>query len=104
MIIATTWKSRPISPEQFNRLMTVWGKLEEKIAKDKSSERLCWYLNADGSGGVTVDRVDDETTAAALQLELGLSLGEFIDIDSKIVLDMDSAMPSIIAAQGLANS
>ena len=48
MILITTWKSRPLNPEQFNRLMNVWGKLEQKTAADSSTERICWYSYSDG--------------------------------------------------------
>ena len=44
-------------------------KLEAKQAESPATERLCWYLNADGSGGLTVSRVGDPDAAAALQLE-----------------------------------
>ena len=34
MHLVTTWKSRPLSPEQFGRLLAVWGKLEERTRGD----------------------------------------------------------------------
>ena len=37
MHLITTWKTRPLSPEQFSRLMAVWGKLEERSATDPSA-------------------------------------------------------------------
>jgi len=77
-------------------MMQTWGKLEAKMAEDASSERLCWYIAADGSSGVTVSKVSDPEAAAAVELETSLALGEFLDIDSKIVLDLDTAMPAIL--------
>jgi hypothetical protein len=100
MLVCTTWKSRPLSPEQTNRMMDTWGKLEAQLAESTGSERLCWYINADGSGGLTVSKVDDADAGAALQLEQSLALGEFLEIESKIVLDLDTAMPAITAAVG----
>ena len=69
MLVCTTWKSRPLNPEQSARLMEVWGKTEAKEAENSSAERLCWYINADGSGGLTVSRVADSEAAIALMLE-----------------------------------
>lgn len=100
MIVCTTWKSRPLSPEQTKRMMEVWAKTEARTAESSSNERLCWYIAADGSSGVTISRFDDADAAFAEGLELSLALGEFIEIESKVVLDMDAAMPAITAAIG----
>ena len=99
MHLITTWKSRPLSPEQFDRLMAIWGKLEQRTAADSSSERVCWFQFSDGSGGVTIDKVKDVDAALALGLEQSLSLGEFIELDTKIGMDLDVALPMIIKAQ-----
>ena len=103
MIPITTCKSRPISPEQYNRLMNVWGKLEHKTAADPSTERIGWYLYSDGSGGITIDNVKDVEAALALGLEQALSLGKFIELGTRIGLDMDAALPQILKAQKNAN-
>jgi len=103
MILITTWKNRPIGPEQYNRLMNVWGKLEQKMAADSSSERIGWYSYSDGSGGLTIDNVRDVEAAMALGLEQALSLGEFVELDTKIGLDIDTALPQILKAQENAN-
>lgn len=103
MLVCTTWKGRQLSPEQGARMMETWGKLEAKQAEDTSAERLCWYLNADGSGGLTVSKVTDPDAAAALQLETSLALSEFLELDSRIVLDLESAMPAIIAGMAYGN-
>lgn len=95
MLLCTTWKARPLSPEQTNRMMAAWGKLEARSAEDPNTERLCWYLNMDGSGGFTVSRVADETAAQQLGLETSLILGEFLELHSTPVLDLDTAMPAI---------
>jgi hypothetical protein len=95
MLLATTWKARPLSDQQNNRMMAIWGKIEADEASNPAMERLCWYLNADGSGGVTVSRVSDPDAAMAWALEVSLALGEFIEIDTRPVLDLDQAMPVI---------
>jgi hypothetical protein len=95
MLVCTTWKSRPLTSEQTNRLMDVWAKTEAKLSEDASNERLCWYIAADGSQGVTVSRVTDSDAALQLSLETALALEEFLEIESKIVLDLDTAMPAI---------
>ena len=102
MLVCTTWKARPLSPEQAARMMEVWAKTEAREAEQVGAERLCWYIAADGSGGMTVSRVDDADAAAASQLEVSLALGEFIEIDSRIVLDLETAMAPINAAMAYA--
>ena len=99
MHLITTWKSRPLSPEQFDRLMTIWGKFEQRAAADTSSERVCWFQFSDGSGGITVDKVKDVEAALALGLEQSLTLGEFIELDTKVGVDLDAALPLILKAQ-----
>ncbi|MFZ4519590.1 MAG: hypothetical protein ACOYOP_14465 [Microthrixaceae bacterium] len=97
MYVCTTWKARPLSPDQAQRMMEVWAKTEAREAENPSSERVCWFIAADGSGGLTVSKVDDPGAAAASMLEISLALGEFIELDSNIVLDLDDAMPAINA-------
>ena len=96
MLVATTWKARPLSPEQAGRMMRAWGKIDEAVGADTASERLCWYIAADGASGLTVSKVNDVGAAVALELETSLALSEFLELTSKIVLDMDSAMPAIM--------
>ena len=95
MLMCTSWKSRPLSPEQTDRLMATWGKIEADQAADSSVERVCWFMAADGGGGFTVNRVLDADAANALGLEFALALGEFIDLETRPVLDLDEAMPAI---------
>ena len=95
MLMCTSWKSRPLSPEQTDRMMATWGKIEADQAASTSVERVCWFISADGAGGFTVNRVVDADAANALSLEFALSLGEFIDLDTRPVLDLDEAMPAI---------
>ena len=102
MLVCTTWKARPLSPDQSQRMMETWAKTEAKEAEDSSSERLCWYIASDGSSGVTVSSVSDPDAATALMLETALALGEFLELESKVVLDLDSAMPPITAAMSYA--
>jgi hypothetical protein len=97
MLIGTTWKTRSLSREQAERMMTVWGKLEADLATNPSVERVCWFITADGAAGVTVVRAKDADAAAAFNLEVGIALGEFLEIDTRPVLDLDSAMPAILA-------
>jgi hypothetical protein len=95
MLMCTSWKSRPLSPEQTDRMMATWGKIEADQAASTSVERVCWFVNADGGGGFTVNRVVDPDAANALSLEFALSLGEFLELDTRPVLDLDEAMPAI---------
>ena len=104
MLTCTTWKARAITPEQSNRMMDAWGKLEAATEETPAIERVCWYINADGSGGMTVERSDDADAAASFGLETTLALGEFLEFDSRIVLDLDAAMPAIIRGMERINS
>jgi len=104
MLMCTTWKARPLSPEASNRMMAVWGRIEADMAERSDYERLCWYMYGDGSGGFTVSRVADSDAARQLGLEVALALGEFIELESRPVHDLDSAMPAITAAMERVNS
>jgi hypothetical protein len=84
-------------------MMDTWGKLEAEQSERGGSERLCWFLFADGSGGLTVARVDDDVEAQAYALESALALGEFLELETRPVLDLDAAMPAIMAAVGRIN-
>ena len=96
MLVCTTWKARQLSPEQTNRMMEKWGKVEAGTAENSSVERLNWYIFSDGSGGMTVSKIVDAEAANAYELETSLALGEFLELESKIVLDLDQAMPAIL--------
>ena len=102
MFVCTTWKGRPLSPDQAQRMMDTWAKTEAKEAEDSSSERVCWFISSDGSSGLTVSKVTDSDAAATLMLEVSLALEEFLELESKIVLDLDSAMPAITSGMAYA--
>ena len=78
------------------------GKTEAKEAEDTATERVCWFINADGTGGVAVSKVADADAAAAMLLEVSLALGEFLEFETNIVLDLDQAMPAITAGMSYA--
>ena len=96
MLVCTTWKARPLSPDQSERMMQTWGKIEASTAESTSVERVCWYIASDGSGGMTVVKAVDPDAASAFELETSLALGEFLELESKVVLDLDAAMPAIL--------
>ena len=73
-------------------------KAEAELATNPIYERLCWFVFADGSGGFQVVKTDKVEEAAAFGLEISLALGEFLDFDTRIVLDLDTAMPAILKA------
>lgn len=104
MYIASNWTSRPMSPEQTNRMMEAWGKVEAGLAENPSINRVCWFISADGATGFTVSEVTDADAAAAFQLEISLVLGEFFEFETKVVLDMDQAMGPIEKAVASVNS
>ncbi|HZT67167.1 MAG TPA: hypothetical protein VFA11_15365 [Acidimicrobiales bacterium] len=96
MLVQTTWKSRPLSPEQANRMMSTWGKIEARMAEDPNLERINWYINADASGGSTVVRAADGDAAHQFSLEISLALSEFLELESRVVLELETAMPGIL--------
>ena len=98
MLLRTSWKVRPMGPEAVKRMMDVWGKIEADTAQNPDVERLCWYVYTDGSGGFTVNRVADNDSALAFGLEVALALEEFLELETRPVLDLESAMPAIAAA------
>lgn len=104
MLVCTAWKARQLSADQANRMMERWGKIEAAQAENASIERVCWYIFGDGSGGFTVNKATDVDAANAFGLEVSLALGEFLELDSKIVLDLDSAMPAILKGIERVNS
>ena len=96
MLVCTTWKSRPLSPEQTNRMMATWGKIEAQMAENPSVERQCWYITSDGQAGMTVVKATDIEAATQFELETCIALEEFLELETKVVLDMDTAMPAIL--------
>jgi hypothetical protein len=84
-------------------MMSTWGKLEASLAENPNVERLCWYISADAAGGVTVSKAIDADAASAFQLEVSLALSEFLEFDTRIVLDLDSAMPAILKGMEYGN-
>jgi len=103
MLSLTTWKARPLTPEQGNRMMDTWGKIEAKQAENPNVERVCWFLAVDGSSGLTVTRALDVEAANAWNLEASLALTEFLEMETKTVLDLDSAMPAILKGMEYGN-
>lgn len=104
MLVCTSWKQRPLSLEQSNRLMEVWGKIEADTAGNPNVERVCRYMFGDGTGGFTVSKVHDAEAANTFNLEMSLTLGDFIDLDSGIVLDLATSMPAIVKAMERLNT
>jgi hypothetical protein len=98
MHVATQWKTRPLSPEQTIRMMGVWASLQAAEASMTHSEQTCQFFRADGSGGFNVFRTVDAAAADAFRLEWMLALGEFLEIESSIVMTLDEALPSIMKA------
>ncbi len=93
-----TWKQRPLSPERDQRRMEGWGKLEAALAENPNVERVCWFIYSDGSGGINITKARDAEAAIAFELEVSLALAEFVEIESKVGVDLDTAMPTIVKA------
>jgi hypothetical protein len=100
MLTLTTWKTRPLAPEQQKRMMTVWGAQLERHANDPVWKEHFMCVHADGSGGASLTETSDSEAAAQRSLLVCLELGEFLDIETKVVLTQEHAMPAILAALG----
>jgi hypothetical protein len=98
MLLLTTWKNRPLNPEQQQRLMKVWAAQLERQTKDPAWKQLFFYMHADGSGGATVADLPDTDKAAARGLQECIELTEFLELETRFVLTQEQAMPSILAA------
>jgi hypothetical protein len=98
MLVMTTWKTRPLTAEQTERMLGVWGKLEADLAARTDTERVCLYFNVAGTGGCMVHKFNDPASAGAFAFEGYLAMGEFIEVETTQVLDLDAAMPAILAA------
>ena len=99
MLIMTTWKTRPNTPDAAKRMMAIWGQQLERNAKDPAWKELWFYLHTDGSGGASLAEVPDTGVAGQRAMQMCMELGEFLEIDMKPVLTQEQAMPAIIAAQ-----
>jgi hypothetical protein len=97
MLMCTTWKGRGLSPEQTDRMFATWGKIEADAEARSDVTRRCWYASSDGTQGVTVAEYNTDA-ALVFHLEVSLALSEFLELDSRPVLDLDSAMPAITNA------
>ena len=93
MLMLTTWKSRPISPEQLTRMMGVWGQMEADMANAPGDfERLAWYQRADGTGGLTITRASNPEAMTTYFFKYFVLLGEFLEFDSTPLVDMEQVM------------
>ena len=95
-----TWKTRPLSPEQTTRMMGAWAAMQASEAQQQHADVICRYFHADGSGGFTVANIIDPIADASWLLEWSLVLKEFFEMDRKIVLTLDEALPAMMAAVG----
>ena len=96
MLICTTWKTRPLNAAQTSQFMERWGKIEADMEASPSIERIGFYMFGDGSGGLAISKVDE--AGLMLSLELGLALGEFVESDMRVIVDMESAAGAIANA------
>ncbi len=99
MLIMTTWKTRPNTPEASKRMMATWGQQLERHTKDPVWKELWFYIHTDGSGGASLAEVPDTEVAGQRAMQLCMELSEFLEIDMKPVLNQEQAMPAVIASQ-----
>jgi hypothetical protein len=98
MLVMTTWKTRPLDAEQTERMLGMWGKIEADLAARTDAERMCWYINVAGTGGCMVSKVTDPDAVGAFSFEAHLAMSEFLEFETTQVLDLEAAMPAILAA------
>jgi hypothetical protein len=95
MLLGTTWKVRANRADQMDRMMAIWGKIEADMAERPDMRRVAWFATVDGSSGVQVVEADDADQAGAFSFEVAVALGEFLELDTRPVLDLEQAMPAI---------
>lgn len=91
MLFVTTYKLKPhMSRDDVKELM-------EAFAENGSAPgTIAHYVNADGGGGVVISEADD----AAANYRNTLSYGPWMELDSKVMLTIDDAVPQIMDLLG----
>jgi hypothetical protein len=98
MLYLTTFRPRPMTPEQFQRMLVVWTKIEADVAARTDLERRFLYFDVSGSSGVEVSELSDPDAALPFVYEAHVALSEFIDFETRPVLELEEAMPAVLAA------
>jgi hypothetical protein len=98
MLILTTWKTHPLSPEKLTRMVPIWGAQVEQHAKNPAWTELFNCTLIDGSGGFTLAEAADQDAANLRGLQIALELREFMEIGMKPVFRIEDALPAVMAA------
>ena len=98
MLYCLRFKFRPISDEQLGRMMTINAKVEEDLAASPLVSRVALYMDLDGRSGIDILDVVGTEEAVQFLLEMNATLAEFIEIDTRPVLALESAMPALMRA------
>ena len=89
MLLITTYKAvGSRSPEAAKALMKRFGEV------GATPGEVAHYVFADGSGGVVIAEADD----AKVLHEAALAYSEWLEFDTQIVLNLDDALPGILAS------
>jgi muconolactone delta-isomerase len=94
MIMLTEWKSRPLHPEQMQRMLSVWAKISADLDANPRMKRIGHYQRADASGGLSIYEVPDGSTAESYTYLLPLH--EFLDMRVVPLLTIDETMSAIM--------
>jgi hypothetical protein len=92
MLMLTQWTTRPLSQDQQQRLLTIWGTIAAEMEADPAITRICHFQLADGSGGLSVH--DTAPADAALYARF-VALHEFLDIRVSPIITLDEAMAGL---------
>ena len=89
MLFITTWRIKDGVRDKadITKLMESFG------ASPESPGQIASYVYADGSGGVIVAEYTGDDTA---NYRRSLEFGQWLDIDSKVALDVNDAAPVIL--------
>jgi hypothetical protein len=94
MIMLTEWKSRPLTPEQMQRMLSVWAKVSVDLDAQPGMRRIGHYTRADASGGLSIYEVPDGSTATSYTYLAALQ--EFLDMRVVPLLTIDETMEAIM--------
>jgi len=84
------WNETARAKERFKEILERYGELGEGPGV------VAHYVFADGTGGIIItDGADPE-----FAYKTGLALGEFLDVDTRVVLPLDEALPIAMSYAG----
>ena len=98
MYLKTEWKARGGTTEQTTRMFSLFQTITEERDQIKGVKQFCWFQSLNGQEGFEVLEVDANSILEVTQFVLydALSLTEFFEFKTDIVLSLDESLPPIL--------